>query len=77
MHHRLLQSEKLRWYMQDVIAPRAATFSAAMIAWIWPEIESDCGSFPIDASGDYDTHHSTRSANRARVKCMVGYARYF
>ena len=36
----LLQSEKLRWHMQDVVAPLgAATFSAAMIAWIWPEIE--------------------------------------
>ena len=68
MHHRLLQSEKLRWYMQDVIAPLgAATFSAAMIAWIWPEIEgviADLSQLMLVAITTLIT--ALGSANRAR-----------
>jgi O-antigen/teichoic acid export membrane protein len=54
MHRRLLQTEKGRWYGQDVALPlAAATVATALFRWCWPEgmnkIEEVCAL--VGASG--------------------------
>ena len=79
MYRRILTSEKLRWYWEDVVAPLGvATIAALTVKWFWPVVDLQMSQvLLLSAAFSVTVSSATIAAGRTRLQLARVFRRHW